>query len=105
MSATTWSRAEVALTAAGQPISPWFGALVDSIDPSAVVNLLAIVPKPDGSGLRAFERKNGGWVEAPNFLRALTGIKPPPVVELDQETLMTVIEQMDAYDRKKAESK
>lgn len=104
MSVAAWDRVTVALTAAGDPVRPWFGAVVDSIDPSAVVELLAIVPKPDGSGLRAFERKNGGWIESPNFLRSLTGLRPPPIVELDQETLLAVVEQMDSYDRKKGES-
>ena len=104
MSTDVLDRTSMALTAAGAPVTPFFGAVVDAIDPSAVVDLLAIVPKPDGSGLRAFERKNGGWVEAPNSLRSLTGLRPPPIVELDQETLLAVIEQMDSYDRKKGES-
>lgn len=108
-----WAKEQMGITAAGlgpatitpgsQP-SPWFGAIVDAVDPSAVVNLLAIIPKPDGSGLRAFERKGGGWVEAPDFIRDLNGLTPPAVVELDRDTLLAVIEQIDAYDKKKAAS-
>jgi hypothetical protein len=99
----TWDRSLVALTAAGEPVSPFFGAIVDEIDPTAVLSLLAIIPKEDGSGLRAFERKEGGWVESPDYLRDLGGLTPPPVVELDRETLVAVIEQIDSYDKKKKE--
>jgi len=103
MNATTWDQTLVALTAAGRPVVPFFAAIVDSVDPSAVVNLLAVLPNVDGSGLRAFERKNGGWIESPDFLRDLNGLTPPPVVELDLETLKAVIEQIDSYDAKKGE--
>jgi hypothetical protein len=103
MTATIWDHSLVPLTAAGKPVLPWFGAIVDSVDPSAVVNLLAVLPNVDGSGLRAFERKNGGWIESPDFLRDLNGLTPPPVVELDLETLKAVIEQIDSYDAKKSE--
>lgn len=81
--------------------SPLFLAQVDEVDTTAVLGLLAIVPATDGSGLRAFERKNGGWVEAPDVITQLNGIDPPPVVELDRESLLSVVEQMDSFDQKK----
>lgn len=80
--------------------SPLFLAQVDEVDTTAVLGLLAVVPGANGE-LQAFERKNGGWVEAPDALIQLRGIDPPPVVELDRESLMSVVEQMDSFDSKK----
>jgi len=80
-----------------------FLALVDEVDPSAVTSLLAIIPNEDGSGLRSFERKSGGWIEAPDYMRDISGLSPPPLVELDRETLLAVVEQIDSWDAKNPE--
>lgn len=103
MTTMTWDPDLVALTAAGQPVQPLFLSVVDSVDPSAVLALLAIIPNEDGSGLRAFERKGGGWVEAPNYIRDIQGLTPPSLVEMDVPTLMAVVEQIDAWDAKNPE--
>lgn len=106
-----WAKEQLGVTAAGvgpSTVTPGNGpsglflALVDSVDPSAVLNLLAVIPKADGSGLQVFERKAGGWIEAPKILQDLMGLTPPSVVELDRESLLAVVEQMDAYDKKKS---
>jgi len=96
----TWDPTLVALTAAGQPVNPLFMAEVDAVDPSAVLSLIAVIPNEDGSELRAFERKMGGWVEAPDYIRDIQGLTPPPLVELDVETLKAVVEQIDSWDAK-----
>lgn len=103
MSTPVWDRGLVALTAAGEPVDALFMAEVDEVDPSAVLALIAIIPNEDGSGVRAFERKGGGWVESPNYIRDLEGINPPSMVELDVETLTAVVEQIDAWDAKNPE--
>jgi hypothetical protein len=98
--------AEQAPAAAGAPMvatpgagpAPLFLAEVDPIDTSAVMGLLAFVPSPDGSSLRAFERKMGGWVEAPEYVQKVKGLTPPPLVEMDLPTLIEVVKQMDEYD-------
>lgn len=100
MNIAAWDPELVALTAAGEPVGALFMALVDRVDPSAVTSLLAIIPNQDGSGLRAFERKNGGWTEAPNYIRDINGLSPPPLVELDVPTLKAVVEQIDSWDAK-----
>jgi len=79
--------------------SPYFAAIVDPIDTSAVINLLALVPNEDGTGLRSYERKNGGWIESPDYIRDIKGLTPPSMVELDRETLLAVVEQIDKFDQ------
>jgi hypothetical protein len=79
--------------------SPLFVALVDPIDTAAVLALIAIIPGQDAKSLRSFERKNGGWVEAPDYIRDIQGLTPPPLVELDRESLLAVVEEIDTYDK------
>lgn len=97
----------IPLVAAGTPdVSKLLPlAVVDAVDTAAVTALLAVIPKADGSGLRAFERRDGGWIEKPKYVADLAGVSPPPVVELDRDTFLTVVKQIDEYDRAKAEKK
>lgn len=86
-------------------MKPLFLAVVDKVDSSAVLDLISVMPTADGKHLRAFHRKDGSWAEDPALLRQLRSVNPPPVVELDAETLSKVVEQMDSYDKKKAAQK
>jgi hypothetical protein len=75
-----------------------FFAEVDSVDTSAVLALLAVLPTAEGQGLRVFERRDGGWKEVPDYVRKFKSVAPPTVVELDRETLLAVVGQLDASD-------
>lgn len=90
-------------TEGGAP-SPLFMAEVDAVDTSAVLALLAILPTDNGQGLRVFERRDSQWKEVPDYVRKFKSVDPPTVVELDRETLLAVVDQLDASDSgKKAE--
>lgn len=84
----------------GQP-SPLFLAEVDEVDTSAVLALLAVVPTDQGKGLRVFERRDGKWNEVPDYVQRFKSVNPPTVVELDRDTLVAVVEQLDASDAEK----
>lgn len=88
------------VTEGNQP-SPLFLAEVDEVDTSAVLALLAVVPTDLGKGLRVFERRDGGWLEVPDYVQRFKSVNPPTVVELDRDTLLAVVEQLDASDAEK----
>lgn len=102
MSTPSLPTPEPATATPGATPSPLFTAVVDPIDTAAVLALLAIVPGAGGAGPRAFERKGGGWVESPEYMQDIRGLTPPALVELDRETLITVVQQMDEYDQQQA---
>lgn len=101
-----WANEQLGVTAAGEPgtvtpgagPSPLFLAEVDSVDTSAVLALLAVVPTALGQGLRVFERRDGKWNEVPDYVRKFKSVSPPTVVELDRETLLAVVGQLDESD-------
>jgi len=68
-------------------------AIVDDLDPGAVLELIRLRPGPE---LVAY--RNGIWGEAPDLLSDLQGVQPPPLVELDQSQLDAVIEQIGGPD-------
>jgi hypothetical protein len=91
-------------TATNQP-SPLFLAEVDEVDTSAVLALLSIIPTDEGKGLRIFERRDGMWKEVPQYVQKFKSISPPTVVELDRQTLLAVVAQLDQSDSGKGEKK
>jgi len=80
--------------------SPLFLAEVDDVDTSAVLALLAVVPTEEGQSLRVFERRDGAWKEVPEYIQKFKSVSPPTVVELDRETLLAVVAQLDQSDAK-----
>lgn len=64
-------------------------AIVDDLDPGAVLELIRLRPGPE---LLAY--RNGVWDEAPELLAQLQGVQPPPLVELTQEQLDSVLAQV-----------
>lgn len=101
---------ESVLAAARTDLDPLYFAIVDSVDTTAVLDVVSIVPDEDGSAT-AWIRQDGEWVSAPDLLLDLQGSTPPPVVELDNaETVKEVLAQVDAHDeetgaaREKAEA-
>lgn len=67
-------------------------AIVDPLDTGAVLNVIRLRPGP------VMERydKGGTWVPDPPVLASLTGLDPPPLVELDPPTLTDVLKQVDS---------
>lgn len=79
-------------------VTPLYFAIVDPVDTTAVLDTVSIVPGEDGQ-VTAWKRSEGTWVSSPDLLLDLQGATPPPVVELeDEETIKTVLAQIDAYD-------
>lgn len=72
-------------------------AIVDDIDPTSVMDVVAIVNK-DGIPT-AFKRLMGQWVPDAEMLQKLSGATPPPVSALNDEvTIKEVLSQVDEYD-------
>ena len=65
-------------------------AVVDDLDPGAVLNLIRLAPGP-----QLVDYQKGAWVENPDLLSRLQGVNPPPLVELNQDQLTSVMQQMD----------
>lgn len=79
-------------------VTPMYLAIVDNIDPDAVLDVVALVPPKRGTqgDVSSWKRDNGQWVSAPEILQQLRGSTPPSVVKLEDETLLkNVLAQVD----------
>lgn len=65
-------------------------AVVDELDKAAVLELLAVAPGPT-----VYVRAKKTWEPSDEWRDKLSSISPPPVVELDDVTLGSVIAQID----------
>lgn len=66
-------------------------AIVDSLDKDAVLELLAVAPGP-----AVYRRNNGQWHADAGWLRVMTSVTPPPMVKVEDETLLaSVVQQVD----------
>ena len=82
---------------------PLYMAIVDDVDHTAVLNLVAII-KDDTGTETSWVRQNGLWVADPKYLEQLRSDTPPTVVELtDQETIKDVLRQIDSSDLEEEE--
>lgn len=71
-------------------------AIVSPDDPQAVMDLVALHPATKNTiEPTTYTRKKGQWVHDPQVLMDLKSATPPPVVVLDDATLLDVIEQVD----------
>jgi hypothetical protein len=71
-------------------------AVVSPDDPQAVMDLVALVPASNKTVQpTTYTRKDGKWVHDPQLLTDLQSATPPPVVVLDDATLVDVLDQMD----------
>jgi hypothetical protein len=66
-------------------------AIVDPIDKSAVLELLAVAPGP-----KVFRRHDGQWNEDAHWVDVLRSVKPPPMVKLEGNLVASVASQVDA---------
>jgi hypothetical protein len=71
-------------------------AIVSPDDPQAVMDLVALHPATkDTIEPTTYSRNKGKWVHDPQILLDLRSATPPPVIVLDDATLIDVIEQID----------
>lgn len=66
-------------------------AVVDSTDTTAVMDVVQIKPGP-----HVYRRDGGAWVLDESMLDSLMSVSPPSIVELDETTASSVLEQVDA---------
>ena len=79
-------------------VAPVYVAIVDKLDPTAVLDLVSLAPESDKSDeIAAFRREDKKWVKDDNLLLQLKSVAPPPVVSLDQATYEDVVKQVDAW--------
>jgi len=68
-------------------------AVVDELDPGAVLDLIRLAPGPK---VQIYDPNNGGWIADAAMLASLQSVKPPPLVELTAEQLPDIVAQVDA---------
>ena len=77
-------------------VQPVYLAIVTPEDPTAVTQLVAIVPATTTSpSPTTYLRQNGTWVASPQTLSDLESATPPPVVPLNADILQDILEQVD----------
>jgi hypothetical protein len=78
-------------------VAPMYMAIVADDDPQAVMELVALVPKSKTSNEpMTFKRRDARWQKDESILKDLNSATPPPVVMLDNDTLESVIKQIDS---------
>jgi len=86
---------EPTLTPKTSDVTPRYLAIVSPEDPSAVMDVVAIIPKTATSTAPiAYKRDGDNWVQDDQTLADLKSSTKPPVVELDKESLDDVLLQM-----------
>ncbi len=76
-------------TPANSDVQPKYLAIVSPEDKTAVMDVVAIVPETKETTAPAlYERKDGQWVKNDQILFDLKSPTPPPVVELDDPTVL-----------------
>jgi len=87
------------LTPDTSDVPPIYMAIVSPDDPQAVMDLVSLIPVSTTSTKpMTFIRKPGKWEKNEQVLNDLNSPTPPPVVVLDDETLATVLEQVDSIE-------
>jgi hypothetical protein len=84
------------MTPATSDVQPLFFAIVSQDDPSAVLELVSLVPASSTStDPMTYIRRDNKWTREEEILADLNSPTPPPVIPLDGESLKSVIEQVD----------
>jgi len=84
------------LTPATSDVPPMYMAIVSPDDAQAVMDLVALIPSStEGTDATTFVRKPGKWEEDARVLNDLRSPTPPPVVVLDDKSLVAVMSQID----------
>jgi hypothetical protein len=86
----------VEMTPETSDVQPIFFAIVSADDPSAVLDLVSLVPASSTTtDAMTYVRKEKQWVRNEAILVDMNSPTPPPVVPLDAASLKSVIEQVD----------
>jgi hypothetical protein len=87
---------DVALTPETSDVPPIFMAIVAEDDPSAVMELVSLVPASTKSmSPTTFVRRNSKWERNDRIMADLNSPTPPPVVVLSTPDLCEVLKQVD----------
>jgi len=78
----------------GLPAGARVLAVLDEMDRQAVLDLVAVAPGPV-----VYRRHDGKWQEDDEFVQVLRSVKPPPVAQLDEAQIASVIPQVDEQTR------
>lgn len=86
----------IALTPDTSDVPPIYMAIVAPDDPQAVMDLVSLIPADSKTTeSTTFTRKDGKWVKDEGILADLNSPTPPPVIVLDDESLKSVLEQIE----------
>jgi len=89
--------ANVLITPETSDVPPLFLACVSPDDPRAVMDVVAVVPvSTKNPEPMTFTREDKKWVRNPKIMDDLRSATPPPVVPLDNESLVSVLQQTDS---------
>lgn len=78
-------------------VQPIYMAVVAPDDPTAVTQLIALVPAGTNStSPMVYNRKNGTWERDPRTMQDLQSATPPPVVPLDEQAYSDCLAQVDS---------
>jgi hypothetical protein len=84
------------LTPKTSDVTPVYLAIVSPDDPSAVMELVALIPSTAAStAASTYKRENQQWVLDEQILRDLQSATPPPVVPITSDELQDVLKQVD----------
>lgn len=84
------------LTPETSDVQPIFLAIVSPDDPTAVMDLVSIVPKTaNTTSPSTFKRVDGQWQYDPQVLADISSPTPPPVIPLKGDAFKDVLEQVD----------
>jgi hypothetical protein len=96
-SALTAAGEEIAITPETSDIPPIYMAIVTNDDPSAVMELVSLVPaSTKNSTPVTFIRKDNKWERNDRIMSDLNSPTPPPVVVLSNSDLSEVLKQVDS---------
>ena len=86
------------VTAGAAPAAPLYLAIVDSVDKTAVLDVVSIVKDAAGNPT-GWRREAGKWIADEKVVADIQGATPPPLVELSDEALLkNVLAQVDESD-------
>lgn len=95
-SAAAPEKAGEEITPQTSDVQPLYMAIVSPEDPSAVFDLVAVVPaSATSTSPMTYKREDAKWVKDEQILSDLKSPTPPPVVPLDGDNLMDVLKQID----------
>jgi len=78
-------------------VDPLYFAIVAEDDPQAVMEVVSLIPSsPKSNAPMTFKRSPGEWERDDSILSDLNSPTPPPVIQLDKDTLADVMKQVDS---------